>query len=258
MMRGCQPVNKLYLPLVGSKPHTRPMGWALYGVSHDRMHAAMTAGQPVQNWAAKGCCLKHPQYLPTIHSTLWMEDTAVYRTLAAQYPERTWLLLNEPDMPPPQGFIRPDYAVRLVRQYAKLLHSYNCRVAGYGVTVTDPDHWTSTYATRFPTAWAVIGWRKWLDDWNALKGPVPDVAHVHIYAKTRQAWQDQYEQWQQWNRANWQLPTIISECGESAEVWNYLVNEFSDSQVEALLWFTNFTDKVLPGLPALENGAERP
>ncbi len=245
-------MQTVYLPLVGAGSKPIPFGYALYGVTHARMHEEMAKRIPVQNWTATTCCLKQPTYYPTIHGTLWMQNYDEYRRMAAQFPKRTWLLLNEPDNGPPQAFIRPDYAIRLVKSWLEVLRPYDHRIAGYGVTITQPDHWLN----RTSHPWLVTGWKKWLDEWNRLKGPIPDVAHVHIYAKTKQAWQDQYAAWRAWNQANWQRPTIISECGESEEVWAYLRSEFSDSNVEALLWFTNFTDNPLPGLPPPPAGLE--
>jgi hypothetical protein len=242
----------LFLPFIAGPPKRPAFGYAFYG-AHKTLHAQLTQGLPCQNWGARACCLGYPSYLPTMHSTLWLPEPREIAQLAEQYPRRTWLLLNEPDMPPPQAFIRPDYAKTMIEQWVGLLEPYGHRIAGYGVTITDQAHWTSTYAADHPQAWNTIGWRKWLDDWNTLHGPTPAVAHIHIYAKTRQAWQDQYAAWKTWNRANWQAPTIISECGESPDVWAYLRDEFADTEVEALLWFTNFTDNVLPGLPELES-----
>lgn len=238
-------MSTVYLPLVSSKPAPPRLGYALYGVTHATIHEQLDQHIPVQTWTAAACCLKRASYYPSIHSTLWLQEQSAYSQMAAQYPERTWLLLNEPDNGPPQAFIRPDYALDPIQHWTKLLRAHNQRIAGYGVTIVAADHWLNQPQHK----WIVNGWRAWLDEWNRLKGPVPDVAHIHIYARTAQAWADQYELWDHWNRANWQTPVIISECGEGAAVYNFLRHDFTAPGVECLLWFTDLGSNPLPGIP---------
>lgn len=241
-------MSTIHLPFISNTNTTQiktdsiPFGHALYGVPHNRVHIELGKGIPLHNWSAASCCLAYPSYYPSIHSTLWLQNHSVYAALAEKFPDRTWLFLNEPDNGPPQGFIRPDYAIRLVKSWAEVLRPYGQKIAGYGVTIVPPDHWLQ--GSQHP--WIITGWRRWLDEWNKLKGLVPDVAHIHIYAKTKQQWQDQWMEWQMWNSKNWQLDTIITECGVNEEVYRYLTEEFYDKSVRALLWFTDLTTNPIP------------
>lgn len=262
------PTNKLWLPLIsapGTPPRTRPdnaipFGYAIYGVEHERVHTELSNGYPVQTWSPQACCLEYSAFYPALHGSRWWVPMTQVAELAERYPRRTWLLWNEPDVTPPQGFIRPDYALGIHQEWLSYLRPHGHRIAGLNVTITRPDHWLNHCANIN----AIYGWRHWLEEWNRIGGPTPDVASIHIYEGPKEdpnltpeeegrlavlQWQDRWSEWCEWNRLNWQIPTIISECGEGAAVYNYLLYEFSDPNCEALMYFTNFTDNPLPGLP---------
>ncbi len=235
----------VYLPLVGAKPPTVRTGYALYDVPHQTYLDVLADGIAMQNWNVADCFLDYPAFYPTLHSTLWWHQRNAIARMAEKYPKRTWLLLNEPDMPPPQAHIRPEYALGIIKEWITLLKPYSHSIAGYGITVTQPTHWTNTVTS----AWSVIGWRRWLDGWNKIKGPTPNKAHIHVYAKTVQDWQDQYSAWRDWNQANWQVPTLITEYGEGQAIIDYVTNQFYDSNIEVALHFTNLKDNPIHGLP---------
>lgn len=88
----------------------------------------------------------------------------------------------------------------------------------------------------------------WLDEFLRLGGPLPDAWHIHIYADDVVQWHGLYEQWQAWNAANGNLPTIISEAGAlpfedgNADGWKsiyYHLRRWIDPRVEAVYLYTN-------------------
>ncbi len=205
-----------------------PFGWAYWGAPHEPMHAHLASGEPVQNWLAYDCCLPYASYLPALSGPRWWVRMRRLEYLASTQTPRTWLLWNEPDYPT-QANISPVDAREITAEWTDILRAHGHTIAGHGCTITDSD------------GPARDCWRRWLDGWLAAGGPLPDVWHIHIYAPTIAKWLEQYNLWQTWNSQHGSLPTIISECGEGPEVYAYL-RTFSDPRVQALLWFTDFSE----------------
>ncbi len=230
-------MSTVFLPLIANGAGTAqaesavPFGWAYWGTDHDLAHKRMLSGEPMQNWFAYDCDLPYGNYLPSLSGPRWWVRIHRLDTLVVAYPPRTWLLWNEPDYPT-QANIPPGDALGITAEWTDILHAQGHTIAGYGCTVTDPN------------GPARDCWRRWLDGFLAAGGPLPDVWHIHIYARTVAAWQAQYELWQVWNEQHGNLPTIISECGEGPEVYAYL-RRFTDARVQALLWFTDFSEPWL-------------
>lgn len=214
---------------------TVPLGYAIYGVGHDRIHAELEAGRPVQIWYAPRCCMGYADFYPSISQLRYWMPFADIQDIAATYPGRTWLIWNEPDVPN-QADIDPIQAIPITREWVTIIRDHGGQIAGYGVTVVHSSHWLKDR------------WKTWLQEWTDLGGPMPDYAHVHIYAGTPQEWDDLWGRWDDWNSANWNLPTILSEVGQGPAVAAHL-RELVNPKIVRMHWFTNFTDNPIDGIP---------
>lgn len=223
----------VFLPIVAEQSGKKkpvPFGWAIYGADWPmvRHHALMKAGHRIHNWWAKGCCLEYPLYMPYIGNK--PRSPQEIQALAAAYPGRTWCLWNEPDYVT-QANISPAAALPYTLEWIDAIGE-NGRIAGYGVGLQP----------RYD------GWRIWLDEFLALGAPLPDVWHMHIYATNAVEWYELYKEWQSWNSANGDLPTIISEAGGDLNedgnthgwygIYHFL-RQWIDDRVEGVYLFTN-------------------
>lgn len=232
--------HQIFMPIVAKAPQVAqrvfvPFGWAIYGVAHEIHHRQMELGFPVHGWDVSECCMTYPQFYPSISQMRWYRSFAHYARLAKKYPGRTWYLWNEPDMPG-QANITPEQAIPITREWVAMIREHGGKVAGYGVTVVNAAHWLNDR------------WKSWLQEWIDQGGPLPDYVHVHIYAQGVGEWQDLWGRWDEWNSANWNLPTILSEVGQGPVVLAYL-RALVEPKIIRMHWFTNFTDVPMTGIP---------
>ena len=229
-------MNNIFLPLVGGEPAPVRMGWACYASPHAAHHAQMAKGRPLQNWYARACCMAYPTFYPSLHGPKWWQPIHEVAALAKAYPGHTWLLWNEPHRPDQEN-ITPEHALRITLDWIGTIGKYG-RIAGYGLAIDDQ---RADFAT-----WR--HWQWWLEEFLHRGAPLPDAWHFHAYNWSADAqgqagvdnWRRKYDTVQEWNLSHGNLPMILSEVGETPEVFAAL-RTLRDPRLEAMLWFTDFT-----------------
>jgi hypothetical protein len=189
----------------------------------DVMHKADELGaQCWHNWyaAASFGMMADPRYTPSVHTTgaHMLQSPEYVGWWAASAPGRTWLMLNEPE--PEIQKQSPVEAARMMGLWHAAIGT-NGRIACCGVTVNPYIH---------------TSWREWLQAYLDAGGMLPDAWHIHIYAGSVAEWRGLYAEWQVWNVAHGNLPTIISETGVGEDVFTYVM-ALNDPQIEAVYWF---------------------
>ena len=171
------------------------------------------------NWYTARQFLEDDRHTPSIWSADYTPGSITeIADLAADYPGRTWLLYNEPELSG-QANTPPEIAAVHVRYWSEAIGD-NGTVACCGVLY-------------YP--W--LGGYQWLEAYLAAGGPVPDVWHIHIYnANTPGEWDAVIDAWQRWNAEHGNLPTIISEAGSGQELHDYLRTWQRDG-ILAVYWF---------------------
>lgn len=151
----------------------------------------------------------NPQYRPSITDlALWAE----------RYPDRTWLLFNEPERIDQANTSAFDAAIH-VRYWTEAIGD-NGTIACCGVAIVP--------------GWD--GWRNWLGWYLGAGGPMPDVWHVHIYAATVEQFDAALAEWDAWNAAHGNLPTIISEVGYTYAIQQH-ARSIQREDIPAMFWF---------------------
>ncbi len=225
-------MTQIFLPFVSENSGVEkpvPFGFAIYGVPIEVQHRLMKGGYRIQHWYATESCFRYKLYMPMLRGKDYVVPLEQVKEFAEKYPGFTWGLWNEPDRPT-QDRTSPADALAQTREWIDTI-GVNGRIAGYGVGL-EPNY---------------FGWRNWLDEFLYIGGPVPDCWQIHIYANDVVEWNNLYEEWQQWNSINGNLPTIISEAGGlpyedgNFDGWKsiyYHLRRWIDKRVEGVYLYT--------------------
>ena len=171
-----------------------------------------------QNWYTAPQFLEDERHTPSIWNADYTPGTITQiAQLAADYPGRTWLLFNEPELSG-QANTPPEIAAVHVRYWAEAIGD-NGTVACCGNLL-------------YPS----LGGLRWLERYLAAGGPVPDVWHIHIYVANAWEFQNVLGNWEMWNAGHGNLPTIISEAGSGQELHDWLMT-WSDDRYPTVYWF---------------------
>lgn len=170
------------------------------------------------NWYTAPQFLEDERHTPSIWNADYTPGTITeIAQLAADYPGRTWLLFNEPELSG-QANTPPEIAAVHVRYWAEAIGD-NGTVACCGNLL-------------YPS----LGGLRWLERYLAAGGPVPDVWHIHIYVANEWEFQNVLGNWERWNAGHGNLPTIISEAGSGQELHDWLAT-WDNANYPAVYWF---------------------
>lgn len=171
------------------------------------------------NWYTAPLYLDNDGHWPTIWNAHYRPTVTQLAAWAAQYPDRWWMLFNEPERID-QANTSPFDAAIHARYWTEAIGE-NGQTACCGVLVNP--------------RWG--GWRDWLQMYLLAGGPVPDAWHIHIYAATPAEFDATLALWDAWNaEKGGNLPTIISETGSGPEVYGRWL-AFDRADVPAVFWF---------------------
>jgi len=196
----------------------------------------MLQPQRWHNWGHSQQHMEDRRYTPTIWSPEWVSSAQTLKWLTEKYPDRTWLLLNEPDYPGQADLPASDAAV-FTRHWTGWLGE--ARTALAGVTVS---------YHRVGNA------LRWLDDYLAAGGELPDAWHIHLYAPTLADWKDCYARWRAWYQQNGKnKPVILSETAlfhtvSSAKQIEFMEYVYNLTDLEAVYWYGAIETETTPGL----------
>lgn len=170
------------------------------------------------NWYTARQFLEEPRHTPSIWNHVYRPSMRDLVMLADDFPGRTWLLYNEPELPMQANTTPGDAAIH-ARYWTEAIGEEG-RTGCCGVSVDE----------RLP-------WDDWLDGFLAAGGPVPDVWHIHIYAETPAVFERRLGLWWGWYAEHGEgLPTIISEVGFGMEMYEYM-SGWQHEGVPEVYWF---------------------
>jgi len=169
-----------------------------------------------------------PRFMPLMKRCCFLSDAEITQ-LAAAYPGRIWLLLNEPENPDQDNWT-PQDAVAKIKQWRAAIGD-NGIFACCGTIVWQPA-------------------LDWLDEYLRLGGLMPVVWHIHIYgARTGPEWDAILEQWWAWcTSRDVCRPIIVSETGPGwatgspEPLLRYLL-AYDDPRVWGTMWFSSVDDE---------------
>lgn len=171
------------------------------------------------NWYTAAQFLEDERHWPSIWNHEFRPTIMQLAALAETYPDRWWLLYNEPERLDQANTSAFDAAIH-ARYWAEAIGE-NGRTACCGVLVVP--------------GWD--GWSNWLEWYIGAGGPIPDAWHIHVYASTPEQWNATLAEWDAWNQERGgNLPTIISEAGWGPEVYGRWL-AFERDDVPAVFWF---------------------
>lgn len=170
------------------------------------------------NWYTAPQFLEDERHTPSIWNANFTPGTITQiAKLASDYPGRTWLFFNEPEFEG-QANTKPEIAAVHVRYWSE--------------AVGDNGRFACCGNLFYPS----LGGLKWLEDYLAADGPIPDAWHIHIYVNNVWEWNQVIGGWQRWNAEHGNLPTIISEAGSGQEVHDF-VKTWGWDGFESVYWF---------------------
>ena len=144
--------------------------------------------------------------------------------MAAKHPNEVWLFGNEPEL----NGVRPDEAVRAVRQWERTLSSWAVKYAAPGVNIS---------------LHRLTGALDWLDSYLFEGGPIPHAWHVHVYGGV-DAFKRSIEGFEAWMRRNRvERPVIVSEVAsteEPAELMALLRQWLRSGRLLMAAWFSAY------------------
>ena len=170
------------------------------------------------NWYTARQFLEEPRHTPSIWNHVYRPSMPDLVQLAKDFPGRTWLLYNEPELPGQADTEARDAAIHVA--YWTDAIANNGRTACCGVSIDE----------RLP-------WDDWLNAYLAAGGPVPDVWHIHVYAENPAVFERRLALWWAWHAEHGQgLKTIISEVGFGMEMYGYM-RTWQHEMVPEVYWF---------------------
>ena len=170
------------------------------------------------NWYTARQFLEEPRHTPSIWNHVYRPSMRDLVTLADDFPGRTWLLYNEPELVGQANTSAHDAAIHVA--YWTDAIANNGRTACCGVSVDE----------RLP-------WDDWLNAYLAAGGPVPDVWHIHVYAENPVVFERRLALWWAWHAEHGAgLATIISEVGFGMEMYEYM-STWQHADVSEVYWF---------------------
>lgn len=134
--------------------------------------------------------------VPMVYSVLSIGSMNAIREAIDRGDTNLWLIENEPsNVNEPSGQSRS-----LPLDVANAMKEIDGKIpwAGFGLLVN--------YNTSY--------WSRWLVQYFAAGGPMPDVWHIHVYSDFPQTWSLQLKDFAEWTiMTGRQRPIIITECG---------------------------------------------
>ena len=194
------------------------------------------------NWTHAERWFDNKNFTPTIWSWKFRDweqggvevtvDLQNVSNLAQTYPNRIWLLWNEPDLFG-QAATPAIQAIPHTIQWMDAIGNNGIKACCGTV------HLGNSCATLKKTTGI-----KWLNDYVNNNGPIPDVWHIHIYCATStQDWQSILDEfWQWWTIHGKNKPLLITETsgGINSQLNRDLILYISQLQDERILevyWF---------------------